>query len=143
MLKKILFPTISSKNSNIALEYVINLAKKFDAEVVVLVAYNLSFSFAESSMNYYLTETQLNDISSDFNRILEEISDKLKSEGIKVKAILKKGDTAEAIIDTINEETCDLVVLSSRVTSILRSLITGSISNYVLHHTDCPVLVVH
>lgn len=143
MFKKILFPTSGLKNSGVDYESVVELARKFDAEVVVVLAYNLPFTMAENTMNYYLSEIQINEVSKDAQNTLNEITEHLKEEGVKVKGILKVGDAGESIIETLNVEGCDLVVMCGRIMGTLKRLISGSVSSYVLHHSTCPVLVVH
>lgn len=143
MFKKILFPTINSKNSGVDYISVVELAKKFDSEVVVVLIYKVSFMLAENSMNYYLNEEQINEVSEDSENMLNEIVNHLKKEGLKVKGILKVGDAGESIIETLNEENCDAIVMNGRLMSTFKRLLSGSISSYVLRNTKCPVLIVH
>lgn len=47
----------------------------------------------------------------------------------------------EAIVDVAKEEHAMLVVMGTRGQGTVRRTFLGSVSDYVLHHAHCPVLV--
>ena len=57
--------------------------------------------------------------------------------------ILVVGKPAGSVICTeAKTENVDLIVTGSRGLSTARRTILGSVSDYVVHHTQCPVCVV-
>ena len=44
--------------------------------------------------------------------------------------------------DVAEEEESDLIVMGCRGFGTIRSLLVGSVSNYVMQHVECPVLLV-
>ena len=52
------------------------------------------------------------------------------------------GDPGGAICAVAREFDADVVVLGSRGRGVLKRVVLGSVSEYVLHHAPCPVLVV-
>jgi nucleotide-binding universal stress UspA family protein len=62
--------------------------------------------------------------------------------GVPYVALLKWGNVAETILQTADEEQCDLIVLGSRGLSGFKRLMLGSISNAVAAKAQCSVLVI-
>lgn len=61
---------------------------------------------------------------------------------VVAKQILVKGDEAEQIIKTALKNKVDLIVMGSSGKTALNELIFGSISNYVMHNSNIPVMIV-
>jgi len=51
-------------------------------------------------------------------------------------------DPGHAIVEVAADMQADLVVVGSSSKSLLKRLFTGSVSDYVVHHAPCPVLVI-
>ena len=47
----------------------------------------------------------------------------------------------EMICNTAHSEKCDYIVMGTRGLGKLRRTIMGSVSDYVVHHAHCPVIV--
>jgi nucleotide-binding universal stress UspA family protein len=60
--------------------------------------------------------------------------------GIKVTPILREGQPADVIC--LEAKNADLVVVGSRGLGGFRGLLIGSVSQQVVHHAPCPVVVV-
>merc|ERR1712168_1349693 len=58
------------------------------------------------------------------------------------KVLLGSGKPGEAIVTAANENHADLIVMVSRGRNAVRRTSTGSVSDYVIHHSSVPVLVV-
>jgi nucleotide-binding universal stress UspA family protein len=61
---------------------------------------------------------------------------------VSVSTVLSRGPARAAILREIERGNHDLVVLGSRGRGTVRSLLLGSVSRHVLHHSPVPVLVV-
>lgn len=53
------------------------------------------------------------------------------------------GNSGEAIIAAAKEEKADLIVVGTRGMGKVRRTFIGSVSDYVLRHSDAPVLICH
>lgn len=144
MFKKILFPTDDSPSSKNALNYVAELALKHESEVIVLHTYYMIKRFNAKPTSYYsyLNKAEENMINQG-NEILESTKKFLEEKNIKVQTVLEKGNIGSVIVSKIETYNCDVVVMGSRGLGNLTSMLISSASNYVIHHTKCPVLLVY
>jgi|SRR5579871_4736051 nucleotide-binding universal stress UspA family protein len=60
--------------------------------------------------------------------------------GVKVTPIIREGQPADVIC--LEAKNADLVVVGSRGLGGFRGLLIGSVSQQVVHHAPCPVVVV-
>lgn len=65
------------------------------------------------------------------------------SAGVRAEFTQTGGEPSVVICDVARTWGADLIVVGSRGRSGLAELLMGSISNYVMHHATCSVLVVH
>lgn len=62
--------------------------------------------------------------------------------GIRYRCRHEGGYPAEQIVRIAEDEDIDLIVMGSRGLSEWKALLLGSVSDHVLHHAPCSVLVV-
>lgn len=53
------------------------------------------------------------------------------------------GDIADEILDVADSEKAEMIVLGRRGLGRVREALLGSVSQKVLHHADCTVIIVH
>ncbi|HEY5654081.1 MAG TPA: universal stress protein [Pontiella sp.] len=70
------------------------------------------------------------------------ISAKLRREGINAQAILLKGSAAKLIIEKSEQFDAEMIILGSHGHGLLHKTFLGSISESVLQHAKCSVLIV-
>jgi nucleotide-binding universal stress UspA family protein len=75
-------------------------------------------------------------------RALDSAEANFKAEGVTIERRILIGQAGEEIVSTANAVGADLVVVGARGHGALQRLLLGSVSEYVLHHAECPVLVV-
>jgi nucleotide-binding universal stress UspA family protein len=77
-------------------------------------------------------------------KILENAKKVARAMGVEAETILETsfGNPAEKIITIAEDRKFDLITISSRGHSYLRSLIIGSVCDAVTKNAPCPVLVV-
>jgi nucleotide-binding universal stress UspA family protein len=76
------------------------------------------------------------------HRQLQEHADALRARGIEATGLQVQGATRDTILHEAARLHADLIVLGSRGHGALRRALLGSISEGVLHHATCPVLVI-
>ena len=73
---------------------------------------------------------------------LLSISAKLRDDGVDAQAILVKGHPAKLIVAKASDLQADLIILGSHGHSVLRKALLGSVSEAVIHHARCNVMIV-
>ena len=74
--------------------------------------------------------------------VFEQPKALLKKAGVKAELLLREGDPAEEIVRAAQEEGFDLIVVGHRGLSPVKAFLLGSVSNRVVSHAPCSVLVV-
>lgn len=137
-LAKILVPTDFSKCSHTALEYGLQLARDFGAELRLAHVINRNaFPFGDKY-------TALD--PAQFLRETEKAAQKrMRSIGAKTKGRysvrLIHGSPAAEICHAANEDV-DLIVISTHGRTGLGHMFIGSVAEHVVRHAHCPVLVI-
>ena len=66
----------------------------------------------------------------------------LKAAGVEPLLLLREGDPAEEVVQAAKEGGFDLIVVGHRGLSPVKAFLVGSVSNRVVTHAPCSVLVV-
>ena len=141
--KKILFCTDFSDNSRPALEYALDYAKTFGAELLILHIIN------SSQIGYpSLEEGVPVDVRSALDSIQQSVSKALDliakecSGVIAVSAHSRVGSPAFEIVRFADENSAGLIVMGTHGWTGFKHLIMGSTAENVVRTADCPVLTV-
>jgi nucleotide-binding universal stress UspA family protein len=78
----------------------------------------------------------------ELDKVLERAAAQLDDKITRVPRYTPTGDPAEEIVATANDFDTDLVVLGARGLGGMARVLLGSVSEKVLHHARCPVLIV-
>ena len=123
-LQKILVPTDGSIFSDLASREAISIAKRVRGSLIVL-------SVAKKDENLPVAEASVG--------MVKEIAEK---EGIKVEALTLLGNPHEVIVYTAENKSVGLIVIGSHGRSGIERLLMGSVTERLIGHAGCPVLVV-
>ncbi|MDB5940847.1 MAG: universal stress protein UspA [Ramlibacter sp.] len=66
----------------------------------------------------------------------------LREAGIACETEVVSGDPAHAVVDLIEEHGCDMVIMGTRGTGALLSVLQGSVTQSLMHDSPVPVLLV-
>jgi len=141
MYKKILVATDASEYSHRALKTALEIARTFHAEVELLfVTY-----IREAYWGYNIAYSVL--VPPEQIEEAGELALEATLKGIDVGDVtLKKknvqGYPATMILEEIEKEGIDLVVMGSHGYGPIAGSLLGSVSQRVLQHAECPVLIV-
>lgn len=141
-VKKILFPTDFSENSNYALDYALELSKKFGARLCILhVIHELI-----DTTGYYIPNISLDQLQRDLVKGAEEMMGKIIREKV---GDFKDYETMNIIglphIEIMNvakEKDIDMIVMGTHGRSGIDRVLFGSVAEKVVKKSPCPVLTV-
>lgn len=142
MFQHILHPTDGSEQCQEALGTAIELAKAFQGRITLIHAYEFLQSIPLYESHYSYVQELENYLHEQSEHILKQATTRLKEAGIDYQVLVLKGDPGEMIVTTAEESKCDLIVMGTRGLGMVKRALLGSVSQYVLHHASCPVLVV-
>ncbi len=73
---------------------------------------------------------------------IQVIAERLRKAGLDTTALLVQGETVETILNEASNLNVDMIVLGSHGRGAMYQLFVGSVSEGVLHKSECPILVV-
>lgn len=140
MLSKLLVPVDGSENSLRALDHANYLAKKTGANITAMnVIENPPTVYVES-------QKLLNDLLAKFREESANILDKCKQiaekNDVKIETVMGEGDAASTIVGYAQKGDFDTIIIGRRGLGRVKEMMLGSISNKVLHHAKCTVMIV-
>nr|XP_022299852.1 uncharacterized protein LOC111108339 isoform X3 [Crassostrea virginica] len=118
--------------------YVGNFMKEDDA--VILVHTPERYNFVDASPHVH--RELLKEVKEKVEILEEKYKKKLEENGVQNGKFLRRhGDPGEAIVSVAEKEKATFIVTGCRGMGMLRRTFMGSVSDYVMHHAHCPVLV--
>ena len=148
MFTKILLCTDGSDDSRNAAAAAIEIALKFQSKVTLISAFNPAPALAVPvtggpGLVPYIDSAVMQEISENFHAAAERTVIQMLDEK-KVPYTLSHGfgHPVDVIVNAAHEEQTDLIVMGSRGMGDFKRFLLGSISDGVLHHAHCAVLIV-
>lgn len=146
MYRNLLAATDGSELSSHAVDHAIELARSLGAKLTLLhVAGQYPPPMLVDGTVFPTLPQEEHDAAAAMQarQILDPCVAKAEAAGVACEAIHQSDSAAwHAIIETAASANCDVIVMGSHGRGGLVSLIMGSQTQRVLHHTDLPVLVV-
>ena len=137
--KKILVPLDGSKNSIRGLDMAIHIARQSHGTITALAVKSVPGIYAIHPLGFL-------DFSSmtEVKKFLKEAKVRAAKKGIQLTTKAFAGDPGYDIARYANNKKngIDLIVIGARGRSSAKEIFLGSVSNYVLHKSKKPVLVV-
>jgi nucleotide-binding universal stress UspA family protein len=78
----------------------------------------------------------------ELDRALQQAAEQLGDKVARTNRYTPTGDPAEEILVTAKDLDSDLIVMGARGLGGVERVLLGSVSEKVLHHARCPVLIV-
>ena len=141
-IKKILCPTDFSEPSLKGLDYAVEMATLFRAELsVVFVLPILPASAKNPNLHFEIPEYE-RIIHKDSEQQLKAIISKRVPKNLKVRTLIGHGNPAHEIVRLAEEEKVDLIVIATHGHTGFHHLVVGSVAEKVIRLAHCPVFAV-
>jgi nucleotide-binding universal stress UspA family protein len=162
-IKKILYATDLSETAVHAFSYAVSLANLYGAGITILhvLAEFPGEEFVSNMINtdtweeiksrhYSEARNQLIGKKRDhvaLKEILEAFSEEAQADAedqtfVTDEVLIKHGTPAEVIVETAQEQNCDLIVTGTHGHGTFADVFVGSTAKWVIKHSPIPVLVI-
>jgi nucleotide-binding universal stress UspA family protein len=134
--QRILVATDGSRYSMTAVERAIDFAKSYGGELRVISVVDVPSEFYAEAPNAF------DDLVSKAKGYVKDIRTQADSAGIKAEGFVGEGEAYQIITDVAKKEDVNIIVIGSHGRTGMKRLLMGSVTEKVIGHAPCPVLVV-
>jgi nucleotide-binding universal stress UspA family protein len=136
-----MIPYDKSEAANRALEYAIDLAKKYNSFISIVSCVSLQVPTDPYFGTAYLETTKL--LREDAVNSISKLEPRLRESNIPFKAdVLEVISITESLLSYAESHNVDLIIIGSRGLGGFKKLLLGSVASGVSQHSKCPVLIV-
>jgi len=76
------------------------------------------------------------------HRQIQEIADRMRGAGLDATALFVEGAAVETILKEASKLGADMIVIGSHGRGRMHQLLLGSVSEGIVHKSECPILVI-
>jgi nucleotide-binding universal stress UspA family protein len=145
-IRKLLVAVDGSNSSFNASTYAIDLANRFDAELIALHVIDPRYKELEIALSprpgrFKEIATK---VMQDGEKIVDTVRQNATEKNVSIKTDVISGYTSvtKEIVDYAKVNIVDMIVIGSRGMTGLKKLLVGSVVSGVVTYSDCPVLIV-
>jgi len=154
-IKKILYATDLSKNSSYAFFYAVDMAKRYNASIVIVhviepfrqyvyTEWAVGIEGVLEKATRQEQETDLEKIKTHLQEVCQRTETQIGPPCVELvsKILVPVGHPVEEILKAADEESCDAVILGTHGKGFLRQTFLGSVARSVLERTRNPVFII-
>lgn len=139
-LKRILVPIDFSACAKKALQYAIPLAKQHQAILTLLYVAPSTYDAGEyGRFDYKAFEAEVQAASE--KQLSALAADEVRGE-VPADSLVRTGSAAAEIVAAATRMPADMIIMSTHGRTGLKHVFLGSVTEHVVRHAPCPVLVV-
>jgi len=154
-IKKILYATDLSPNSAYALRYALQSARLYNAEVIIMHAFETAYIGYAPVLNTYiddkgqqmLYEERVAESKAAIEKRLKAVCDEELDENPEYGEIVTsievcEGFPAERILAMAKQFNCDMIIMGTHGKGIIGNTFLGSTAKRVLRRTRLPIYII-
>ena len=129
-------------SDELLLEQAIRLASAFDSRLYLIHVAAPEPGFVGYEAGPQHERNWRSKTLHEAHRILQQQSDQLREQGMDSEALLIHGATADTILAEAKRLHADLLILGNHHKGVFQRMVSGSTGDEMVHHADCPILLV-
>lgn len=134
--QRILVATDGSKYSRACIDRAIDFAEAYGGELKVVSVVDIPAEF------YGEAPKVVDELINKARVYVEDAKKHAEAAGIKAEAFVREGETHRMLLDIAEDLNVNAIVMGSHGRTGLKRLLMGSVTEKVIGHAHCPVLVV-
>ena len=150
LIEKILVALDGSKPADRALDFALDLAGKYSAEIVLLSVFepvipSLLYSPADLPIAPSMAVGSYSkELKAQHRRVLAHARRKAKKArpDLKISTKILEGRPSEKIVETAEQGKFDIIIMGSQGLGRIKKIFLGSVSDRVADEASCPVLII-
>ena len=135
-IKKILVPIDGSKNSLRGLDSAIYLARQCQATITGIHVHHMPAAYSLHPLGFLGMRT------TKIKKLLESAKTRAAQKGVVFNSKIITGVPGFDIVNFAEKKKFDLIVIGARGLGSIKEAFLGSVSNYVVHKSKKPVVIV-
>jgi nucleotide-binding universal stress UspA family protein len=136
-IRRILLATDLGAASEVATDWAFALAERNGADLLVVSVIDPRELRQESQR----TRLRWDQVRDRRQAAAQELVARGRPTGLNVSFLVWTGDPGESIVSAAEAEAADLIVVGTHGRGTIGRLLLGSVSQHVVRHAPCPVLV--
>ena len=145
MFTHILCPTDLKERALIALKTAVQIAHQFNSRITMLNVHDEFMNKQEREMlrvSFESLKDQYAQAAIESREQMRVAIRQLHAEDIQVGCKLREGKPAKKIVKVAEKLGVDLIVMATDGRDNIKDFVTGTITEHVINHAPCPVLVI-
>jgi len=145
MFRHILCPTDLKERAFVALKKAVQIAHQFNSKITMLNAHPEFMGEQEREMlrvSFDGFKEKFRQVAIESREEMKAEISKLHAEDIQVDYVLREGKPEKIIVETAEKLGIDLIVICTDGRDNLKDFVIGTITEHVINHASCPVLVI-
>ncbi len=145
MFTHILCPTDLKERALVALKKAVQIAHQFNSRITMLNVHDEFLNKQEREMlrvSFDSLKEKYAQVAIESREQMRAAIRQLAAEDVKVAYKLREGKPAKKIVRVAEKLGVDLIVMATDGRDNIKDFVTGTITEHVINHAPCPVLVI-
>ena len=141
MIKTVAVGTDGSDTAAKAVDFAIDLAERYEAEIVFISAYKAASEERRQRESRDAPEDVQWQFSAseDVDPALRDAEESAKERGLKAKSEAREGEPSKVLVELAEKHNADVLVIGNKG---MQRKVLGSVPNTVSHKAPCSVVIV-